>query len=87
MPIKQEVMETSERVETYQPPPSPFSASKAEKKKCKPPKKRKAKCECEIVSKIAVKQKKCDEKKARLLSELDMNDLHMKRINSNVCKK
>ena len=87
MPIKQEVMETSERVETYQQPPWPFPASETEKKECKPPKKRNAKRECEIISKIAMKQKKCDEKKARLLSKLDMNDLHMERINSNVCKK
>ena len=33
-----------------------------------------------------MKKKKRDEKKARLLSEL-ANDLHMKRISSNICKK
>ena len=33
-----------------------------------------------------MKKKKHDEKKARLLSELETNDLHMKRIDSNVCK-
>ena len=34
-----------------------------------------------------MKKKKRDEKKARLFSKLEKNDLHMKRINSNVCKK
>ena len=34
-----------------------------------------------------MKTKKRDEKKAILLSELETNDLHIKRTNSNVCKK
>ena len=34
-----------------------------------------------------MKKKKCDENKARLLNELETNDLHMKLINSNICRK
>ena len=42
----------------------------------------------EIVGKIAMEKKKSDEKKTRLfISKLETNDLHMKRINSNACKK
>ena len=59
----------------------------AKKKECKPPKRREAKRECEIITKIAMKKKKRDEKKARFLNELEKNDLHMKHINSNICKK
>ena len=33
---------------------------------------------------MLIQKKKRDEKKARLLSQLETNDLHMKRIKSNV---
>ena len=81
--IKQEVVETREVVQTCPPPTLSTPVSKAEKKECKPSKKRKAKCEHEIIAKIAMKKKKRDYKMARLLNELEMNDLHMKRITSN----
>ena len=87
--MKQKVMETREVVETCQTQPSLSSTSplEAEKKEYKPPKKRKAKGKSKIVAKIAMNKKKSDEKKARLLSELETIDLHIKRINSNDCKK
>ena len=89
MLIKQEVLETSEVVEScHQLLRHLLLLLRVKKKKeCKPPQKRKAKCQCEIVAKIAMKTKKRDEKKAILLSELETNDLHIKRTNSNVCKK
>ena len=62
MPIKQEVVETSEVVETYQPHLLPTPASEAKNKECILPKKRKAKRECKIVDKIAMKKMKRDEK-------------------------
>ena len=49
-------------------------------------KKRKEMCECDIVVKIAWKKKKREEKKATLLCKLETNGLHMKHINSKVCK-
>ena len=86
MPTRQEVAETSEVVGTCPPhPPTPIPTLEAEKKESMP-KKRKAKRECNIVVKIALKEKKCKEKKARVLCDLKTNDLHMKRINFNVCK-
>ena len=62
MPIKQEVVETSEVVETYQPHLLPTPTSTAKNNECILPKKRKAKRVCKIVDKIAMKKKKRDEK-------------------------
>ena len=87
MSIKHKVVETSKVVGICQPPLLSTSAPEAQKKECKQPKKRKAKRECEIAAKNAMKKKKRDEEKARLLSKLETNDLHMKHINSNVCRK
>ena len=89
MPLKQEVVETSEMVEMcqLQPPPLSTSTIEAKKKKGKPPKRRKVKSKCKIITKIAMNKMKRNEKKARLLNELETTTLHMKHINSNICKK
>ena len=84
---QQENIQTSEVVETCPlPAPTPAPTPEAEKRECNP-KRRKAKCECDIVAKIALKKKEMGGKNARLLCDLKTNDLHMKHINSNVCKK
>ena len=87
MPTRQEVAETSEVVGTCPPhPPTSIPTLEAEKKESMS-KKRKAKRECNIVVKIALKKKRnARKKKARVLCDLKTNDLHMKRINFNVCK-
>ena len=77
MPIKQEVVKTSNVVEMYSPPP-PTSTLEVEKTKWKL-----KKCKCDVVGKIGLKKKK--EGNTRLLSELKTTDLYMKCINSNVC--
>ena len=89
MLIKKEVMETSEVLEMcqLQPPPLSTHSLEAERKECKPPKKRKSKREYESITKIAMKKKKRDEKKARLANELETNYSHLKHINSNICQK
>ena len=89
MLIKKEVMETSEvlQMRQLQLPPLSTPTLEAEIKKCKPPKNRKWKCECESITKIAVKKKKRDEKKAGLVNELETNYSHLKHINSNICQK
>ena len=58
MPIKQEVVETSEVIETHQPHLLPTPTSEAKNNECILPKKRKAKRVCKIVDKIAMKKKK-----------------------------
>ena len=51
------------------------------------PKRRKVKRKCEVITKIAMNKMNRNEKKARLLNELETNAMHMKHINPNNCKK
>ena len=79
LPVMQEQTEIDEVVEVVEastPPPKTMQKSK----------KRKIKNADIVAEKNLLKKKKREGKKAKLLSELETNDLHMKRINSNINK-
>ena len=81
MPIKKEVVKTSGVLETCSThPPTPTPEAKREWKA------QKQERECGIVARVTLEKKKIQEKKARFLWDLKTNDLHMKQMNSNVCK-
>ena len=71
-----EIDEVVEVVEASTPPPKTMQKSK----------KRKIKNADIVAEKNLLKKKKREGKKAKLLSELETNDLHIKRINSNINK-
>ena len=81
LPAKQEKSGTEEVVEVVEyPPPLPPASCLPSK-----PTTQERKIKVDIVpEKILLKKKKQEEKQAKLLNELETNDLHMKRINSNV---
>ena len=77
MSIKQEVVKTSKVV---------LLLLRLEKRNANHQKREKQSVSVKLLIKLQWKKKETW-KKARLLSELETNNLHMKCINSNVCKK